>query len=266
MNILKHLIVGVMMTANSAFALSPAWSDYISPKGEDIYRVTQFLPQEGGNGVVVLNGGKKSGLMRGALLETYRIARQSNSDSKEPLWIKTGALKITQLQEETAVATVVEDQTDMSKTFFPKFPNLMAGDLVIYKTVSLARKQSILPEVMLTYGDLFLDPKSHPQTFELKKEAVALMKERLAGFAESRAPMLMIEGYTDHNGAQADNQVESYQRAQTVRQYLIDELGFDENRVVAIGYGESELADASMSPGYARVNRRIVIKALSENN
>lgn len=265
MKISNSLLLTAMLYSQSTLAVSPSWSSYISPKGEDVYQVTQFLPQEGGSGVVVLNGGKNSGLLRGALLETYRVARQSKAESHEPLWIKTGALKITQLQEKIAIASVVEDQTEMSRTFFPKFPNLMAGDLVIFKTVTLARKQSILPQVMLTYGDLFIDPRSHPQTFELKKEAVALIKERLAGFAESRAPLLMIEGYTDHNGAQADNQVESYQRAQTIRQYLIDELGFDENRVVAIGYGESEQADASMKPGYTQVNRRIVIKALSEN-
>ena len=126
--------------------------------------------------------------------------------------------------------------------------------------------QSILPQVSLSYGDLFIDPKAHPQTFELKAAALEMLKAQTQGFAESRVPLLMIEGYTDHNGSQADNQVESYQRAMTIRQHLIDDLGFDENRVVAIGYGESELADTSMTPGYAQVNRRIVIKAITKDD
>jgi len=47
-----------------------------------------------------------------------------------------------------------------------------------------------------------------------------------------------------------------------VRQYLIDELGFDPKRVVAVGYGEAEPADQSLAPGYIEANRRIVLKAI----
>jgi len=260
------LVFSTLLITQPTAGVSPTWADYIKENSEPVYRVTQFLQTTEGAGIVTLNGGKQNGLVSGALLDAYRIAKSSELDSKEPLWIKTGTLKITQIQDKTSIAHVVEDQTDLSKTFFPKFPNLMAGDLVLFKAVNLARKQAILPQVSLAYNDLFIDPKARPLTFELRPDAVAMLKEQTKPFAESRAPLLMVEGYTDQNGSQSENQVESYQRAMTIRQYLIDELGFDQNRVVAIGYGESELNDTSMVPGYAGVNRRIVIKAITQNH
>ncbi len=266
MKFISALVFAATLMTQPAAAVSPTWADYIKDNSEPVYRVTQFLQTTEGAGVVTINGGKVNGLVSGSLLEAYRVAKSSDPDSKEPLWIKTGSLKIMQLQDKTSIAHVIEDHTDLSKTFFPKFPNLMAGDLVLYKAVSLSRKQSILPQVSFAFNDIFIDPKARPMTFELRPEAIAMLKEQTKAFAESRTPLLMVEGYTDQDGSQSENQVESYQRAMTIRQYLIDELGFDPDRVVAIGYGESELTDTSMTPGYATANRRIVIKAVTQNN
>jgi outer membrane protein OmpA-like peptidoglycan-associated protein len=101
-----------------------------------------------------------------------------------------------------------------------------------------------------------------PASFELKQAGYAHLRQAARAFADARVSMLMVEGYTDHNGKAADNQVESYQRALTVRQFLIDELGFDEKRVIAVGYGEAEPADPSLAPGHVEINRRIVLKAV----
>ena len=51
----------------------------------------------------------------------------------------------------------------------------------------------------------------------------------------------------------------------TVRQFLVDELGFDPDRVLAVGYGESEQTDGSMAPGSEIANRRIILKAVPVN-
>jgi hypothetical protein len=256
-------MVASVLSAGTAQAVSPTWAEFTSPQPDAVYKVTQYLQQDEG-AVVVLNAGRSSGILQGALLDAYRIAKPTNADVKEPLWIKTGTLKVVQLQDMAAIARVVVDETELSRTFFPKFPNLMAGDLVVFKSVTLTRRQAILPQVTLAYNKLFIDPRARPFTFELKPDAIAMLKAQVKMFADARVPLLMVEGYTDHNGNQSDNQVESYQRAQTIRQYLIDELGFDENRVVAIGFGESELADDTLTPGYAQANRRIVIKAVTE--
>ena len=72
----------------------------------------------------------------------------------------------------------------------------------------------------------------------------------------------MIEGHTDQNGSSSDNQIESYQRALTIRQFIIDELNMDENRIIAVGFGESEIIDDSYVAGYRQNNRRIVFKTV----
>lgn len=266
MKFINALVFTALLTTQPAAAVSPTWADYIKDNTEPVYRVTQFLQTTEGAGIVTISAGKLNGLVTGTLLDAYRVAKSSDPDVKEPIWIKTGALKIMQLQDKSSIAQVIEDQTELSKTFFPKFPSLMAGDLVLAKAVNLTRKQTILPQVSFAYNDLFIDPKARPISFELKPQAIAMLKEQTKPFADSRVPLLMVEGYTDQNGNHSENQVESYQRAMTVRQYLIDELGFDQNRVVAIGYGEGELNDTSMTPGYTEVNRRIVIKSVMQND
>ena len=55
-------------------------------------------------------------------------------------------------------------------------------------------------------------------------------------------------------------QMESYQRALTVRQTLIDELGIDPDRIVAIGMGESEDPQNANLPGAEDEARRVIIK------
>jgi len=141
---------------------------------------------------------------------------------------------------------------------------VMSGDRAQIEHVSVARRQAIVPTLTLSYFDIFADPQGTPSTFELKPEGRRKLEAAARVFAGARLSLLMVEGYTDHNGPANENQVESYQRALTVRQYLIDELGFDPKRVVAIGYGEAEPADPTLVQGYVEANRRIVLKAIPD--
>jgi chemotaxis protein MotB len=99
----------------------------------------------------------------------------------------------------------------------------------------------------------------------LSRQGVKKLREAARVYSNARLSLLMVEGYTDHKGPTAVNQVESYQRAMTVRQFLIDDMGFDPDRVLAIGYGESEQVDGKMAPGFEVANRRIVLKAVPVN-
>ena len=73
----------------------------------------------------------------------------------------------------------------------------------------------------------------------------------------------MVIGHTDSSGPAEANQIESYQRAVVVRQYLIDTLGFDADRVVALGKGEDELPEEPLTPNYKQRARRIVVKVVN---
>ena len=78
-----------------------------------------------------------------------------------------------------------------------------------------------------------------------------------------RNPTIRVEvaGHTDSDGAAEYNESLSQRRAETVRDFLISE-GVAEDRLTALGYGESApIADNGTAAGKAQ-NRRVVLRVL----
>jgi OOP family OmpA-OmpF porin len=73
---------------------------------------------------------------------------------------------------------------------------------------------------------------------------------------------LEIEGHTDSVGSDAVNMKLSQDRANSVREYLIANLGLPESRVVAVGYGKTRpIASNETAEGRA-LNRRIDVSSI----
>lgn len=70
---------------------------------------------------------------------------------------------------------------------------------------------------------------------------------------------LVIEGHTDSFGTDAANLALSKKRADSVRQYLIANLNLQQNKVSAVGYGESRPVANNETPEGRTKNRRIDI-------
>lgn len=68
---------------------------------------------------------------------------------------------------------------------------------------------------------------------------------------------ITIEGHTDNVGDDAFNQKLSEQRANAVRQYMIDKLGIDGSRLTAVGYGESKPVASNETEAGKLSNRRV---------
>jgi outer membrane protein OmpA-like peptidoglycan-associated protein len=69
---------------------------------------------------------------------------------------------------------------------------------------------------------------------------------------------LEVSGHTDNSGKAVTNQILSQERAETVRQYLIDK-GISADRLTAVGYGQDRpIADNKTATGRAQ-NRRVEI-------
>jgi OmpA-OmpF porin, OOP family len=68
---------------------------------------------------------------------------------------------------------------------------------------------------------------------------------------------VVIEGHTDNVGNDAYNQKLSEERAQSVRQYLIDKFGIDGTRLKAVGYGESKPIAGNDTEEGRMKNRRV---------
>lgn len=225
------------------------------------YRIIRYweLPKEQIS-LVIVGGGSAQGIVEGAIFNSYRAFSYPVNRGNEILWVKTGSLKAIKLGKNFTLARVTSQGSMLSRSLFPKFFGVMGGDWVYEQKVQFSRNLVFTPTRTLSYHEIFLDPKAYPNTFELSFEGCAAIDRVARDYSKLKLPLLMIEGHTDRNGASEVNQVESYQRALTVRKYLIDTHNFDPARVVAIGYGESEPAVDNYVPDYRRQNRRIVFK------
>jgi outer membrane protein OmpA-like peptidoglycan-associated protein len=87
------------------------------------------------------------------------------------------------------------------------------------------------------------------ETLDQLGEAIASNELRLSKF--------LIEGHTDAVGAASYNLELSRRRAETVRDYLVINLGIERDRLVAVGKGESDLLDPAQPD--SPVNRRVEI-------
>ena len=225
------------------------------PKGT--FRIAQILPQNPPVAIVV--GGRKHGVIPHSLLDSYRYAPAPTEDGQK-VKVITGRLKVIHVDDNYTMATIIRDGGLISTSFFPEHPATMAGDLVAANQPMIVRKPVLTPETTLLYSDLFVDPKAYPTTFELTEEGMVALKAAAKKFQHLRVPILMIEAYTNKEGPTEANQVESYERALTIRQFLINQMGFSPSRVVAIGLGESNQINNNNVSGYQGRNRRVVLK------
>jgi OOP family OmpA-OmpF porin len=77
----------------------------------------------------------------------------------------------------------------------------------------------------------------------------------------------VIEGHTDNVDTVEYNQKLSETRANSVRQYLIDNFGIKASRLTAVGYGETKPIASNKTEEGRQKNRRVqaVIKAMKKN-
>lgn len=91
----------------------------------------------------------------------------------------------------------------------------------------------------------------------IPKSSVQTIMEYLVKYPEDT---LVITGHTDSVGPDAFNLDLSKRRAQSVKQYLIEQYAIDEHRLIVRGAGESQpIADNNTPEGQAQ-NRRVTIQ------
>lgn len=240
-------------------------SDRSSYHAEPNLAVSHYLPSSFGKDLVVLTGGRDKGVLNGSTINVMR-STSVGVGTADRVWVQTGLVKAIQVGERTTVAQIINQGTEMSSAVFNKHRGVMAGDRAALQNFSITANLSILPESKLYYRNLFLDPKANPQSLEFSFEGRQELLKAVQPFLHARIGKIVVEGHTDHVGPSLMNQVESYQRALTVRQFLINEAGLDPRKVVAIGFGEAEAVDMSLAPGSRDRQRRIVIRTLNQTS
>ena len=223
--------------------------------GKQAFKIVQFLQTK--EPIALISAGKEHGIVSGATFFSYRQNDPSITGGTAH-WIKTGKWKALHVDKTYTYAQLISPAGDMAKAFFPKHPDAMEGDTVREVRYKIVKNPIMTPTSTLTYADLFEDPKADPISFELTEEGKERLKRVAKRYRNLHVPLLMIGAYTGQSGSAQDNQVESYQRALTIRHFLTEELGFEKSRVVAIGYGETEPLDENHLSGSEDANRRVV--------
>ncbi len=255
--------VGFWIWGALFFPISQGYATPISPFSPAVTpappasTIQTFLDPER-KGLVSVN--HAASFPEGSVLYVYR---QDLDSSQVP--IETGKIKILRTTAGIAVAEVLEDGSPLSRKVFPQFPGIMAGDPVTLPNLLVARSQQALPERELLYRDLFVAPAAHEQNYALSEAGMAKLREFATQLGGGYFSQLLVEGFTDESGDWNENQLESYQRALTVRSFLVEVLKFDPERVLAVGQGEAGLSNSSHipGPGYEDQNRRIALRVLT---
>jgi len=101
-------------------------------------------------------------------------------------------------------------------------------------------------------------------SFTLSDDAKSLIDREFAGLAKEFAGFrVRVEGNTDATGNSSINQTLSFQRAQSVVNYLIKEYKFDTNRFIVVGNGSKEAINAGVM-GASEMYRRTDFQFVKE--
>ena len=93
----------------------------------------------------------------------------------------------------------------------------------------------------------------------LKAESTPTLNAVLELLEEHADVNLIIEGHTDSQGADADNQILSEQRAASVKAYMVAK-GIDAGRLETVGHGEAQPAGDNATAEGMAMNRRVVFR------
>jgi OmpA-OmpF porin, OOP family len=77
--------------------------------------------------------------------------------------------------------------------------------------------------------------------------------------SELSKPTVEIAGHTDSIGSEHANQILSERRAESVKQYLVQNFSIPQERLIAKGYGKSRPIASNDTPEDRSKNRRIEI-------
>jgi outer membrane protein OmpA-like peptidoglycan-associated protein len=118
------------------------------------------------------------------------------------------------------------------------------------KTKEITRGQLVLKGVTFESGKATLLPSSYK-----------ILDEIAESFREWPEVKVEVQGHTDNVGKPENNKQLSQQRAETVRDYLI-QRGVSSDRITAVGYGqERPIADNKTTSGRAQ-NRRVELNRI----
>ncbi len=127
--------------------------------------------------------------------------------------------------------------------------NVIVDDKGCAKTVDSVVKDKVVSKINVVFdvNKAIIKPE-----FESEVAKIAdLAKQYPTSF-------ITIEGHTDSSGVPAKNLALSKQRAEAVRSMLVSKFGIEDNRLMAVGFGQTQPLAANASVEGKSLNRRVV--------
>lgn len=160
----------------------------------------------------------------------------------QPLRIQLGTMKITACEEGISLGRFIADTG-------------IAGNPMIRMKIPV-RDDLVIPKLKIDSSVLF-----QPGLATLQGQVVQEELDKVVQFVRSFSPSkLVIEGHTDSDGDEDANQTLSVQRAEMVRDYLVNNYTeITAAMVSAEGFGETRPMVSNDTPENRALNRRIEI-------
>ena len=118
---------------------------------------------------------------------------------------------------------------------------------MVDKKIKIEPKEEVVVDMRLNFD---------VDKYAIKPEMVSEIAKVAEFLRQYPSVNAQIQGHTDSTGSNQYNQGLSERRANSVKDYLINNFGIDGSRLSAVGYGEERpIADNSTSDGRA-LNRR----------
>jgi len=244
--------------------------------GDDIWSF--YLPPLNftGKGYVFSEGDANTGKGRNEPVEAVKVKIiGSNGDITEMTTRKDGTYTF-KLKEKTTYTISTETSKSSKSASFPKDGYLSNKDQRVITTVGLDKSQDFvadffvkpvipnlrMPEILYELGSAELLPQS--------KDSLNYLYNILK---DNPAIIVELNSHTDSRGSAADNMKLSQARAQSCVDFLVNEKGIASARLVAKGFGATQLlvSDATIKAAKTKQeqealhqkNRRTTFKVLS---
>jgi outer membrane protein OmpA-like peptidoglycan-associated protein len=101
-------------------------------------------------------------------------------------------------------------------------------------------------------------------SYALRQSSVDLLAELGKALSDPRLAGMdfYVNGHTDSDGSDNYNLKLSYDRAESVKRYLVGNFGISSDRLLVRGYGEGMPVAANTSAANKQLNRRVEIVAV----
>ena len=228
--------------------------DLLSTLAEDFSHFNEGIIQYDANRIEI-NGSSDEAIAKASIDKKIQLLQEKGIDASENIVILKDKNKTS---EDDSSKTSTEDTMEQNSSNFDTNSTTLKQD---QNSSSNKQKVSIQERLNTLLRDKkiqFLFGKDL-----LTKESKKLLDSIAKILNENKKTLIEIAGHTDSLGNSRRNQKLSQRRAQSVKRYLVVK-GVKEDRLKAVGYGESMPLVPNDTPQNRRINRRVEFKVIGE--